>query len=100
MLHDPNWDKKPEVLDQVSLNLLAAAEYIEKHGWCQKRASNSLGQVCLFGALNRVTNNLSNSEYDRVYKVLNDQPINWNDEPGRTKEEVVNALRKAATSPA
>ncbi len=32
MLNDPNWDKKP-VLNETSLWLLKAADYIEKYGW-------------------------------------------------------------------
>ena len=79
--------------------LLKAAEYIEEHGWCQHAFGEPDGRVCLEGAINRTAYN--GSERDaavrRMIGHLNGQtPAFWNDMRGRTKEEVIAALREAA----
>lgn len=87
--------------------LLDAADLIEEKGWIQGANWRPGLGYCVFGAINKVTqNDLAFS--DAVGRVLTEigrlnQPwtggiARWNDEPGRTKDEVLAALRKAAES--
>lgn len=101
--------------------LLAAAEYIEKHGWQQYQyggryrhgyfldgqyrhehfAATGDGPACLAGAIGSVTGKPPNLDGDvlrAVDTVIGGRFIvsHWNDAPGRTKEEVIAALRAAA----
>jgi hypothetical protein len=103
MLHDPNWDKQKVDLDDVSQHLLRAADYIEKHGWCQHQLRDPKGRVCLFGAMFETDVNidklLSMESFHRIGKHLNETPHMWNDKIGRTKDEVVCKLREIAFSP-
>jgi pyruvate/2-oxoglutarate dehydrogenase complex dihydrolipoamide acyltransferase (E2) component len=57
--------------------------------------------VCLFGAIRAVClSSEVNVEYeivDRIRKVIkHTQVTNWNDAPERTKQEVIDMLKKAA----
>lgn len=90
------------VYDEAGKLLLAAADYIEEHGWCQNHFSNFAGNVCARGALNRVRY----SHYDGYMTAilrLNDytKPVGgiyrWNDKVCHTKEEVIAGLRECAT---
>lgn len=106
MLYDKKWDKEVKV-DEVGEVLLKAADYIEKYGWCQSVAFSPDGRACLLGGIYAGCGGFSRD------KVLPDVPPNydnavsrvakfapdlgyWNDQPCRTKDEVVAVLRKAA----
>ena len=97
------------LLDETSVTLLKAAEYIEEHGWCQYDLFDEVNRACLDGAIIRSSNNFSLireiEAQERVAKFLGANLSKrsalgfihvWNDAPGRTKEEVVAALRGAA----
>ena len=98
MLYDKRWE-----LDEVGKVLDAAADYIEGYGWCQYKLEDGRGRACLMGALLRVW---SDETIEHRYAVLDrlagllGRSVNsialWNDAPGRTKEEVIAALRGAA----
>src|SRR5713226_1598447 len=104
MLNDPNWDKKvkPE-LDEISQHLLLAADYIEKHGWCQYSLQDQEGRTCLEGAILKTTP-FNHASHTHLVNVLERLSLVtgirtgwvWNDLPERTKDQVVNALREAA----
>lgn len=123
MLQVPSWDKKVEVeLDDISKHILRAANYINEHGWCQHLVETPGGAVCLQGALFKTMDpqcmkyrlewgiawRTAPSEYlnaeKRVYNYLQHKGMignykgshNWNDAPGRTKDEVINLLREVA----
>lgn len=105
MLNDPNWDKGTKVEpDEVGQHLLRAAEYIDKHGWCQNMLFDAAGRVCLEGALmstdqTYLERGLINA-LDRLRSVTGHHcGWPWNDKPERTKDEVVNTLRTAAYAP-
>lgn len=95
MLYDKRWE-----LDQAGHYLLAIADYIEEHGWCQGVGRNVEGRVCLSYALHSVSPNWheNNEMYRRLHLATGaeDTLFRWNDEPGRTREEVVSACRRAA----
>jgi len=100
MLSDPKWDEKVEVeLDDASLHLLRAIDYIEKHGWCQGTSFGPNDTVCIWGALYRTKTDtrLYFKASNRLRQLIGDRSIpNWNDAKGRTKEEVIAKLREAA----
>lgn len=86
----------------------AVVEEIEKRGWCQHRAKNLVGQVCILGglwqAMGYADRVLTEEEYNiwtyaeiRLAKLM-DVPFisTWNDTEGRTKEEVLDKLTGVA----
>jgi hypothetical protein len=77
-----------------------AADLLEEFGWCQGRAgSKADGAMCAGGAVIEAVADFRNgpnfwttwSRFCEKYR-----GTSWNDAPGRTKEEVVTALREAA----
>ncbi len=95
-------------VDYVGELLWKAADIIVEKGWCQGTASNKEGNVCAIGALTWATYELfgpgglaEDCKYylpavNRLCMKINDSSIPcWNDAPGRTKQEVVAALRSA-----
>lgn len=103
MLFNPRWDDI-----KVDVLLLEAANILEHSGWCQYAMQDEKGRLCMLGAIKMAMymKNVSGEYYQRsVIRVM--QHIGgktryripeWNDEPGRTKAEVVKALRDAGTS--
>lgn len=89
-------------LDTTSKLLLEAADYIEKYGWCQNRFEELTGPVCLIGAFFKCSyvdldSQILENFRDRLGSFLNVNNVcKWNDTEGRTKEEVINALRACA----
>lgn len=83
--------------------LIGAADYIEQYGWHQYDAFDYASKAprppaCAFGAMMAVCNddnalfearNLVNAHVGRDL-------VYFNDTPGRTKDQVVTALREAA----
>lgn len=89
-----------EVPDPVSLLLRLAAVTVRR-GWCQGTLHDSYGNHCLVDAL--YVNNDGDFDkmfylaFTRLVKVLRTPFVaSWNDQPGRTKEEVIVALECAA----
>lgn len=87
-----------------------AAAYIEQHGWIQGRAMNRNGEVCMVGAVGAVVGcevfafgwwangRDQEQEMTAAIELLNqrlgtDAVAEFNDAPGRTKDEVLRALR-------
>jgi hypothetical protein len=106
MLYDKKWDKEVKV-DKVGQVLLKAADYIEKHGWCQKEAFSPDGRACMLGGIYAACGGEFREaglidtppNYDKaVERIVKFAPElgGWNDQPHRTKNEVVAVLRKAA----
>ena len=108
MLHDTKHD-----LSQDSQDLLNAADYIDQHGWCQKKIKTLSGEVCLFGALVAVTDGFNGfmpndhskrarplynkiCDYLKILNGWNTGAANWNDARARTKTEVTALLRQIA----
>jgi hypothetical protein len=91
----------PPKLDEIGKTLLAAADLIEKNGWCQRGFFHG-ERSCALGAIRRVTHLRHN--HDNYYSATVRLEIQigmrsvgaWNDQPERTQEEVIAALRKAA----
>lgn len=78
-----------------------AADLLETKGWHQGDGEGGRS-YCLVQVLHTVANcfDLYDQAYDHLNRVLGrtGSLIPWNDEKGRTKEEVVGLLRKASTT--
>jgi hypothetical protein len=97
--------------EQVRKDAKAAGDYIREHGWMQGWYIDGLGRCCMLGARNaaicgepRPANFV---DYDQVrraqelrsamMKVIGTQRLpDWNDTPGRTKEEVLAVFDRIA----
>ncbi len=87
---------------QVAADLRAAAELLRAEGWCQGSYGQAGGPRCMDGAILSVT--AYPGPYDRALSVM--RPVLditattplaiWNDTPGRTLDEVLDALERAA----
>jgi hypothetical protein len=90
-----------------------AWKLIEATGWCQgESAQDDKGRTiysrhekacsfCTMGAINRIYEGSNYSEaYSKIFNALNKSEkqrifvSEWNDDPARTKEEVVNLLKE------
>lgn len=110
MLFISNWRKKPpppkvvppeppEAKEEAwQKALLDAANHIEAHGWCQRQSSRNDGATCMIGAIAKVC--VYSKPYTRaigqLHRLVGKWPEKWNDQPERTKEEVIAMLHKAA----
>jgi hypothetical protein len=83
--------------------LLGAADYIERHGWCQRSSQDSGGAVCAAWALTIAAGHdlsVSLEAGHRLLRLTGGRTVPaWNDASGRTKAEVVETLRSAAFAP-
>jgi hypothetical protein len=82
--------------------LLDAADYLESHEWIQHQSqTRNDGAVCIVGAIATVC--VYSKPYARALKELTlsigRDPLMWNDQPGRTKQEVIAKLRACARRP-
>lgn len=94
--------------------LTRAADVIDERGWCQGEAWAPGGQVCAHGAIWEALG-IDRIDYDQGELTTGARPVfgaacdairrhigpgrsvtGWNDEPGRTKDDVTAALRAAA----
>ena len=120
MLYDKKWDKKVKSvarartvspkhklpgLEQWRQDLLAAANYIREHGWIQDRIEEySGGRVCMLGSLIAVTGQWGDraDTADEKLKLYHRgirarcSVEDWNDDPRRTKDQVIRALEQVA----
>ena len=100
-------------IEQWRMDLQATADYIKEHGWCQWTWSMDDGSVCLSTAIQRVTGGSSDwslppgSEERRravrfhlhtylMNRGISMHILDFNDDPMRTKEEVIKALEECA----
>jgi hypothetical protein len=106
MLYDPKWEVSTETkpLEPWQQLLLRAAEVIERDGWIQGHAFQHDG-VCMVGAIARAGRGQqwpAGTQYQKMLTALfpstGGNMVRWNDTPGRTKQQVIDALRKAARS--
>lgn len=90
---------KPETDSAVVRKILVdAAFYIEEHGWCQAAAISARGEVCIAQAMQMVSRSFEDrcAAHETLNRFIGQYVVMWNDAPGRTKKEVVMALREAA----
>src|SRR5262245_4985809 len=90
MLYDPKWGK-PRTFSEV---LLAAADYMERHGHCPNSMTDAKGQVCILGAIDKVGGGLKAATIDALYAAGMRGIVEFNET--HTKAEVVAKLREVA----
>jgi hypothetical protein len=105
-----NGEVESKPLEDWRQHLLDSATYIEKHGWCQNTLRNLHGQVCLIGSLygalgydfsvgsssTNIASKVQKTSREFRKRLDVDDEADWNDENGRTKEEVVRTMRRIA----
>ena len=119
MLHDPKREASiEEELFHAGLNptqrqMLEIADIFKHRGWCQHVTENSLGQVCLFGAVDRTAERtfIGLEEFARFvlltephdsraarYDLISfsDDLVRYNDAPGQTMRGIVRDLQYCA----
>lgn len=105
MLYDPKWKRKEKRKTKtLSLVFTEAADLIRDRGHSIGKLVDDEGRLCLYGAINlamhgdpvRCTTKSTNA-VDKLRPLLGgEHPVRWNNEPERTRLEVVGLLRKAA----
>ncbi len=98
MLYDPKWNTNKTVANEF---LIAAADYMDKHGWCQHNLRDGCGRVCMVGAIGAVTEDLVGTgelivALTRLNIFLGMSADSWNDDICKTQEQATKALRAAA----
>ena len=101
---EPSRENDLSPLDEASKLLLKAADLIEERGWCQNTYTSPKGRLCILGALKTAqgvefvgeSNPTVLQASKRFGAVVGGRTYQWNDVPGRTKEEVVAKLRAVA----
>lgn len=81
-----------------------AADVIQKNGHSIGNLKDDKGHMCLYGAINFIVNRdpyRCTTETSQMLEPLRpftkgENPVSWNNAPGRTKRQVVNMLRRAA----
>jgi hypothetical protein len=100
------------VTDEMADTLDNAADYIENHGWVQGVLYGPGSRVCAMGALRRTLGTPDPERLpeeplvalldgagiapDECDEELTAVVAGWNDDPARTKQEVLDAFRRAA----
>lgn len=89
----------PENVEAWPQALLDAADYLEEHDWLQNQSKRMIdGAVCIVGAIATVC--VYSEPFVRALselkRTLGGEPLEWNDHPGRTKDEVISALLRTA----
>lgn len=81
---------------------MKAYQVLEKYGWIQKTFGNRDYGFCLAGAITEAypKDKDSNKAFNKLVKLhprrfADGVVVTWNDNPGRTKKQVVELLKKA-----
>lgn len=106
MLYDPKWEEKIVINEDPWRDMLrAAADLIEKRGWCQHQLEDNRGRVCALGALTRVSGRAvgANAKAHLALENFINQKfslsiVEWNDCRARNKEQVIETFLKVANS--
>lgn len=95
MLYNKNWQAPIITWQEV---LLRAADLIEKDGWCRGTYHRGRGH-CIVGAVTKVVpwGPLGRQAVTELTLHLGVPAIWYNDDSDRTREEVVAAMRAAAS---
>jgi predicted molibdopterin-dependent oxidoreductase YjgC len=88
--NDPKWGVKPKTFSQV---LLAAADYMERHGHCANTFEDTEGRVCIFGAIANVGGD-AQIAWQKLSEAGIKSVVEFNET--HTKAEIVAKLREIA----
>ena len=92
---------EPVVLNETQQALLDAERYMRECGWCQLYGKDSKGRVCIVGAFHYSGHELTTATSRVIYEAIGRTGwaslgiMEWNDEPGRTGDEVLDVLARA-----
>ena len=92
----PQGEPTTREMDEASKLLLRAADYVEQYGWHQGDSGSTSQGICVVHAMVMAGGCMDHPGYRRLYQHIGKAPSIWNDEPGRTKEEVIAKLRSVA----
>jgi hypothetical protein len=100
MLHDPRWDRKLDnpYRDQTIDDLHRTRDVLVRRGWIQGFAGVAGGPRCFLGAIGEVTNRNGDRAWRVIYALgfrTEDGLARFNDERGRTKEQVLQRIEDA-----
>ena len=73
---------------------MKAWELLEQTGWCQGAMTDQDGCICAFHAVIQIYG-YGSPEESRLSWLIEGSISTWNDAPGRTKAEVIAALKAA-----
>ncbi len=85
--------------------LIEASDLLERRGWCQQHLIDVRGRMCTMGAMTAAWNPVHDWNMDVVAVAqsklheLVGPVVEWNDEYGRTQDQVVETLRYVANQP-
>ncbi len=114
MYYDKRWDRHVEITplqppEKWRLILRRAADVLDDARWIQGMPTDRAGGYCLLGAISLVAygrmcsfgpKSNARRAVEAVSRYIGEPPDFriwvWNDEPGRTKQEVIATLRAAA----
>lgn len=83
-------------INRTATTYMDAADILQKRGWTQGESVNDKGECCVVGALMLANSNWA--MYQPLKHVTNSKCIvNWNDAKNRTRQQVIDALRDAAS---
>lgn len=88
MLYNPRWEETKS----ISKVLLAAADYMERHGHCPNFSEDPEGRVCIFGAIAKVST--APVDIDQLRVLLGGSIVHYNET--HTGPEIVAKLRDIA----
>lgn len=77
-----------------------AIELLGERGWCQNMSRDRFGRMCLVGSLLIAAKEMGEHDgfaFDALRPIKIHEWTNWNDRPGRTKDQVVEKLRELRT---
>lgn len=81
--------------EDVVAVLVRAKERIVERGWCQNTLESHDGRLCLMGALGEPEDLATSRAWECVECVTTEFFELWNDAPGRTEADVLDALDRA-----
>lgn len=81
---------------KTSDHILDAIQNLDRFGWIQGEYGSEKKGFCLLGALDHRAITIYDSTLDAVKQILGTPcTVKWNDTPGRTEQEVLEALEAA-----
>jgi hypothetical protein len=88
-------------VDAIDKIIIAAADYVQAHGWCRWQSEDSRGRVCISGALGRVSVPLY-PLYGKAIKRIEDHHgvhlVSFNDYQCKSKRQALAFMRAAVKS--
>jgi hypothetical protein len=82
-------------VDAIDRTILAAADYMQAHGWCRWKLEDSKGRVCISGALDKVSIPLYCKAIERIEDYHGVHLVSFNDYQCKGKKQALTFMRAA-----